>query len=92
MGFRLRPVFQALSDAADETPSSRTRTCRRGARDEIDVLRGARLEWSEEGTGGLVLVNPTRRPACAERRTDEVLAAGITGRSPCGPRRCSSRL
>src|SRR5208283_2872028 len=24
----------------------------------VDQLRGARLEWSEEGGGGLVLVNP----------------------------------
>jgi Fe/S biogenesis protein NfuA len=73
--------FQALSDAADDdavfsdqdlpvvVPAT-----------SIDVLRGARLEWSEEGTGGLVLVNPNTPPQPAPSGVpDEVLAAGITG-------------
>jgi Fe/S biogenesis protein NfuA len=47
----------------------------------VDQLRGARLEWSEDGGGGLVLVNPNT-PAPEETATGvppEVLAAGITG-------------
>jgi Fe/S biogenesis protein NfuA len=47
----------------------------------VDQLRGARLEWSEDGGGGLVLVNPNT-PAAEELATGvppEVLAAGITG-------------
>jgi Fe/S biogenesis protein NfuA len=47
----------------------------------IDRLRGARLEWSEEGEGGLVLVNPNA-PAPEEAAPGvppEVLAMGITG-------------
>jgi Fe/S biogenesis protein NfuA len=46
-----------------------------------DRLRGARLEWSEDGNGGLVLVNPNT-PTVEERSPGvppEVLAAGITG-------------
>src|SRR5471030_3217333 len=51
--------FQATSDAAEEdevhadgdvevvVPAG-----------SVDRLRGARLEWSEDGDGGLVLVNP----------------------------------
>ena len=52
--------FQARRDAADEdavfvdgddltivVPSA-----------SVDRLRGARLEWSDDGSGGLVLVNP----------------------------------
>jgi Fe/S biogenesis protein NfuA len=74
--------FQAASDAADED----------GVFDDGDVrvvvpagsvdrLRGARLEWSEDGEGGLVLVNPNL-PALEESAPSipsEVLAAGITG-------------
>jgi Fe/S biogenesis protein NfuA len=47
----------------------------------VDRLRGARLEWSEDGSGGLVLVNPNA-PTVEERSPGvppEVLAAGITG-------------
>jgi Fe/S biogenesis protein NfuA len=47
----------------------------------IDRLQGARLEWSEEGDGGLVLVNPNS-PAPEEAAPGvppEVLAAGIDG-------------
>ncbi|HVB91759.1 MAG TPA: NifU family protein [Acidimicrobiales bacterium] len=47
----------------------------------VDRLRGARLEWSEEGDGGLVLVNPNS-PTPEEASPGvppEVLAQGITG-------------
>jgi Fe/S biogenesis protein NfuA len=46
-----------------------------------DRLRGARLEWSEDGGGGLVLVNPnTPTPEeVSPGVPPEVLAAGITG-------------
>jgi Fe/S biogenesis protein NfuA len=74
--------FQAVSDA-DEGDA-------RHAQDGLDVvipsgsidrLRGARLEWSEEGGGGLVLVNPNL-PTPEEASPgvpSEVLANGITG-------------
>jgi Fe/S biogenesis protein NfuA len=45
-----------------------------------DRLRGARLEWSEEGDGGLVLVNPNS-PTIEEASPGvppEILAQGIT--------------
>lgn len=47
----------------------------------VDQLRGARLEWSEDGGGGLVLVNPNSPSAdeAAPGVPAEVLAAGITG-------------
>jgi Fe/S biogenesis protein NfuA len=47
----------------------------------VDRLRGARLEWSEEGAGGLVLVNPNS-PTPEEASPGvppEILALGITG-------------
>ena len=74
--------FQARRDAADDdavfvddeltivVPSA-----------SIDRLRGARLEWSEDGAGGLVLVNPNS-PAPEETAPGvppEVLAAGLDG-------------
>jgi len=73
--------FQAASDA-DEGDE-------RTIQDELDVivpagsvdrLRGARLEWSEEGGGGLVLVNPnTPTPEeVAPNVPPEILAKGIT--------------
>ena len=73
--------FQAVSDA-DEGDV-------RLAQEELEVvvpaasvdrLRGARLEWSEEGGGGLVLVNPNS-PApeeVAPNVPSEILAQGIT--------------
>ncbi len=74
--------FQAISDA-DEGDA-------RHAQDElvvivpqasVDRLRGARLEWSDEGGGGLVLVNPnTPTPEEASPGVPpEVLAQGIDG-------------
>ncbi len=73
--------FQALSDA-DEGDA-------RVVQEELDIvvpelsvdrLRGARLEWSEENGGGLVLVNPNS-PAPEEVAPNvppEILAKGIT--------------
>jgi Fe/S biogenesis protein NfuA len=73
--------FQAISDAADEdevhsvddlvvvVPAA-----------SVDRLRGAKLEWSEDGGGGLVLVNPNT-PTIEEASPGvppEVLALGIT--------------
>lgn len=74
--------FQAVSDA-DESDV-------RHAQEDIAVivpaasverLRGARLEWSDEGGGGLVLVNPnTPTPEeAAPNVPPEVLAQGIDG-------------
>ena len=74
--------FQAASDAGEDDEVY--------ADDDVQVvvpagsverLRGARLEWSDEGDGGLVLVNPNT-PTPEERSPGvppEVLAAGITG-------------
>ena len=47
----------------------------------VDRLRGARLEWSEEGGGGLVLVNPNAPSPeeAAPNVPSEVLAKGIDG-------------
>jgi Fe/S biogenesis protein NfuA len=79
--------FQSLSDAAeddlvqhdDELPVVVPAA-------SIDRLRGARLEWSEEGEGGLVLVNPnTPTPEeAAPGVPPAVLAAGVVG--PLGTR------
>jgi Fe/S biogenesis protein NfuA len=47
----------------------------------VDRLRGARLEWSDEGEGGLVLVNPNAPTPeeAAPGVPPEILAKGITG-------------
>lgn len=52
----------------------------------VDALRGARLEWSVEGEGGLVLVNPNTPPAeeTGGGVPPEVMAAGID--TPLGRR------
>jgi len=74
--------FQALRDAGDDDAVSND--------DEltvvvpaasIDRLRGARLEWSEDGAGGLVLVNPNN-PTPEETAPGvpaDLLAAGLVG-------------
>ncbi len=73
--------FQATSDA-DEGDA-------RLSQEELEIivpagsverLRGARLEWSEEGGGGLVLVNPNSPTPeeVAPNVPAEVLAKGIT--------------
>ncbi len=74
--------FQAVSDADDGDV--------RFAQEELDVvvpaysvdrLRGARLEWSDQDGGGLVLVNPnTPTPEeAAPGVPPDVLSAGIAG-------------
>lgn len=47
----------------------------------VDRLRGARLEWSDDNGGGLVLVNPNSPTPeeVAPNVPSEVLAKGITG-------------
>lgn len=73
--------FQALSDA-DEGDARITQ-------EELEIvvpgrsvdqLRGARLEWSEENGGGLVLVNPNSPTPeeVAPNVPPEILAKGIT--------------
>ena len=73
--------FQATSDAADDdavyAEGDVTVVVPAGS---VDRLRGARLEWSEDGDGGLVLVNPNL-PTVEEASPGvppEVLAAGIS--------------
>ena len=74
--------FQATSDAADEDAVHADGDIQVVVpAGSVDRLRGARLEWSEDGDGGLVLVNPNQ-PTVEERSPGvppEVLAAGITG-------------
>jgi Fe/S biogenesis protein NfuA len=72
--------FQATSDAADDdavyAEGDVTVVVPAGS---VDRLRGARLEWSEDGDGGLVLVNPNT-PSVEEASPgvpSEILAAGI---------------
>jgi len=74
--------FQAISDADDgdvsHTQDELVVVIPEGS---IDRLRGARLEWSEDGGGGLVLVNPNT-PTVEEASPGvppEILAKGITG-------------
>lgn len=50
----------------------------------VEQLSGARLEWSDKGEGGLVLVNPNRPDPEALGVPAEVLAAGSGG--PLGTR------
>jgi Fe/S biogenesis protein NfuA len=74
--------FQASSDAddVDERVQQEEIELIVPAR-SIERLRGARLEWSDEGGGGLVLVNPNS-PAPEEAAPSvppEVLAQGVTG-------------
>lgn len=72
--------FQALTDAGDgdvvhedgELPV----VVPAGA---VDSLRGARLEWSDEGDGGLVLVNPNTPEPSSPGVPPDVLAAGLGG-------------
>jgi Fe/S biogenesis protein NfuA len=79
--------FQALSDAGeDDSVEQDAEVPVVVPVDSIERLRGARLEWSEDGDGGLVLVNPNT-PAPEESAAGvppEVLEAGIGG--PLGSR------
>ena len=73
--------FQATSDAAEEDAVHADGDVQVVVlAGSVDRLRGARLEWSTEGDGGLVLVNPNA-PTPEESSPGvpaEVLAAGIT--------------
>jgi Fe/S biogenesis protein NfuA len=73
--------FQAASDAAAEDEVHAEGDVRVVVpAGSVDRLRGARLEWSTDGDGGLVLVNPNT-PTPEESSPGvppEVLAAGIT--------------
>ena len=74
--------FQAVSDAAEEDEVHADGDVQIVVpAGSVDRLRGARLEWSDEGDGGLVLVNPNL-PTPEEASPGvppEILAAGITG-------------
>ncbi len=77
--------FQSAADAADEdsvvddgelivvVPNQ-----------SVDRLRGARLDWNNEGEGGLVLVNPNVPEPEGLGIPAEVMAAGLDG--PLGSR------
>lgn len=72
--------FQPLSDAADDDtvePDGELPVVVPAA--SVEHLRGARLEWSAEGEGGLVLVNPNSPPPPDGAVPEEVLAAGLGG-------------
>jgi Fe/S biogenesis protein NfuA len=73
--------FQAISDADEgDSVSPDADLVVVVPSGSIDQLRGARLEWSEDGDGGLVLVNPNS-PTIEEASPGvppEILAQGIT--------------
>jgi Fe/S biogenesis protein NfuA len=74
--------FQAVSDADDgDVRHAQEALDIVVPADSVDRLRGARLEWSDEAGGGLVLVNPnTPTPEeAAPGVPPEVLSAGIAG-------------
>ena len=71
--------FQAASDAGDDdvvtvTDDGLSVVVPAGS---LAELRGARLEWSDDGDGGLVLVNPNTPAAPDAGVPPEVMAAGI---------------
>lgn len=74
--------FQAARDAAeDDSIAIDDELTVVVPQPSVDRLRGARLEWSEEGDGGLVLVNPNS-PTPEETAPGvpaEVLTAGLEG-------------
>ena len=74
--------FQATADAADDDASyDISGVTVVVPSDSIERLRGARLEFSEEGGGGLVMVNPNvPTPAeIAPGVPEEILALGLEG-------------
>lgn len=77
--------FQAVADAGDDDVVAEedglSVVVPAGS---ADRLRGARLEWSDEGEGGLVLVNPNTPEPEALGVPAEVMAAGVGG--PLGSR------
>ena len=77
--------FQAAADASDDdsvvADGELTLVVPRSS---VDRLRGARLTWSDEGEGGLVLVNPNTPEPEELGVPAEVMAAGLEG--PLGSR------
>ena len=74
--------FQAARDAGDDDAVSVDRDLTVVVpASSVEALRGARLEWSDEGAGGLVLVNPNSPTAAqsAPGVPPEVLALGLDG-------------
>jgi Fe/S biogenesis protein NfuA len=80
--FQYDLYFQALSDAGEhDAVSLHGELTVVVPAASVDRIRGARLEWSDEGAGGLVLVNPNA-PSPEEQGggvPPEVLAAGLEG-------------
>ena len=77
--------FQAGADAGDDDVVSEDEGLQVVVpSSSVDRLRGARLEWSTEGDGGLVLVNPNTPEPESLGVPAEVLAAGTGG--PIGSR------
>lgn len=77
--------FQAASDAGeDDAVAQSDDLVVIVPSGSVDKLRGARLEWSDEGEGGLVLVNPNVPEPAMPALPPEVLAAGTGG--PIGSR------
>jgi len=73
--------FQARADAGEDDAVAEGEPTVVVPVASVDRLQGARLEWSDEGDGGLVLVNPNA-PTPAEAAPGvpaEVLAAGLDG-------------
>ncbi|MHB8221114.1 MAG: NifU family protein [Acidimicrobiales bacterium] len=74
--------FQATADAgSDDVVQHDDDLPVVGPAGSVERLRGARLEWSEEGSGGLVLVNPNS-PSPQEAAPGvppDVLGAGLDG-------------
>jgi Fe/S biogenesis protein NfuA len=72
--------FQAVSDAgAEDVVGQADGLAVVVPAGSVDNLRGARLEWSEDGEGGLVLVNPNTPEPASTGVPPEVMEAGITG-------------
>lgn len=72
--------FQAVADADGEDAVERDGELAVVVPEaSVDRLRGARLEWSTDGEGGLVLVNPNTPEPEATGVPAEVLAAGTGG-------------
>lgn len=72
--------FQAVADADGEDAVERDGELAVVVpKASVDRLRGARLEWSTDGEGGLVLVNPNTPEPEATGVPAEVLAAGTGG-------------
>jgi len=58
--------FQALSEAAESDSSYEIAELTVVVpASSVEMLRGARLDWSDEGDGGLVIVNPNTPPRSA---------------------------